>query len=218
MERSTQNIGTSLVKSIWAAGVREIATDVAEIALDAELDEGVLKEIPVFGWFVKGFSLVNTVRDRLFLKKLAMFLNGLENVNEAGKNELKENLEADESFCRKVGENLILLLDRQDSFDKAYILGRVFSGYLRDIIDYQTFLKLAAAIDRALISDLLDLETHYSRIRSYNAKLGKPFVEFMDDATSQSLYNAGLVRSEGYTEDTFHANELGSCLIRLLRE
>jgi len=218
MKRPSESIGTSLVKSVWAAGVAEVATDVAEIALDAVLDEGVLKEIPVFGWFVKGYGVVSTVRDRVFLKKLATFFSGLGRVNEDEKNEFRENIETDDAFCRKVGENIVLLLDRQDSFDKAYILGKVFSGYLRGRIDYQTFLQLAAAIDRAFIGDLVNLETHYAKIESYDAKLGKPFAEFLDDATSQALYSAGLVRSEGYTEDTYHANELGSCLIRLLRE
>lgn len=218
MRKNTGNIGTSLVQSVWAAGASEIATDVAEIALDTMLDEGVMKEIPVFGWFVKGYGVINTIRDRVFLKKIAMFLRGLDRVNEDEKKEFREKIEEDESFCRKVGENLILVLDRQDSFDKAYALGRAFSGYLKGKITYQMFLKLAAAIDRSFTDDLLNLETHYLKIQSYDAKLGKPFSEFLDDETSQSLYSAGLVRSEGYVEDIYHPNEVGSYLIQLLKE
>jgi hypothetical protein len=68
------------------------------------------------------------------------------------------------------------------------------------------------------MGELKDLESHYSRIESYDSKSGKPFSEFLDVATCQSLYNAGRVRSEGYIEDTYHPNELGSILIRLLKE
>ena len=95
---------------------------------------------------------------------------------------------------------------------------KVFAGVMRGIIQYDIFLRLAAAIDRVFIGDLKDLESYYSRIESYDSKLGKPFAEFLDAATCQSLYTAGLVRSEGYTEDTNHPNELGSTLIRLLKE
>lgn len=104
MRKDSENIGMSLVKSVWAAGASEIATEVAEIALDTLLSEDVLKEIPVFGWFVKGYGVVNTVRDRVFLKKIAMFLRGLDHVNEDEKNDFREKIEADEPFCRKVGE------------------------------------------------------------------------------------------------------------------
>jgi len=42
-----------------------IASDLAELALDTALDEGVLEKIPVFGWLVKGYGVVTTIRDRL---------------------------------------------------------------------------------------------------------------------------------------------------------
>ena len=189
------------------------------MALDAVLDEGVLKDVPVFGWLVKGYGVVTTIRDRLFLKKVAMFLSGVGQIGENERSQFREKLGADEGYCRKVGENLILLLDRQDDFDKAYILGKVFCGYIRNTIDYAAFLRLAMTIDRAFIDDLKNLDTYYFTIKSYDIKLGvRKFKEIIDDATCQSLYNAGLVRSEGYTEVMYYTNELGSCLLNLLSE
>ncbi len=214
----SNNIGTSLIESVCTAGAADVAADVADVALDAVLDEGILKDIPIFGWLVKGYGVVNTIRDRLFLKKMAMFLYGVGQIGENDRNQFREKLMADEIFCRKVGENLVLLLDRQDNFDKAYILGKTFSGYICNKIDYVTLLKLAMTIDRAFIDDLKNLDTYYTNIKSYDMKLGRPFREFLDDTTSQSLYNAGLVRSEGYTAVTYYPNELGSCLLSLLSD
>jgi hypothetical protein len=180
---NTTSLGTSLVESTWSSGGKDITADVSEFALDAELGEGILEKIPVFGLLVKGYGVVTTIRDRLFLKKVAQFLLGGSEVIEDEKGQFREKLDSDPSFCRKVGETLVLLLDRQEDFDKAFILGKVFRGCLKDIIEYDTFLRLAAAIDKAFIGDLRNLESYYSKINAYNPKSGKSFSEFLDDAT-----------------------------------
>lgn len=144
----------------------DIAADVAELALNSRLHEGVLEEVPVFGLLVKGYGVVATIKDRLFLKKVAKFLHGASDITEQEKSRFREKITAEPNFCRRVGENLVLLIDRQDDFDKAIILGKVFAGYITGIIQYDMFLKLAAAIDRTFIGDLKDLESYYARIAS----------------------------------------------------
>jgi hypothetical protein len=135
----TGNVGTSLLESMCSSGAADIAVDAAELALDSMLDEGVLEKVPVFGWLVKGYGVVTTIRDRLFLKKVAKFLLGTKDITEGEKSQFREKLSSEPSFCRKDGENLVLLLDRQDDFDKAFILGKVFAGYIRGTIQYDTF-------------------------------------------------------------------------------
>ena len=152
------------------------------------------------------------------MKKLIYFLAGCEKKNLDERGEFEKRLAVDGAFRTKVGEDLLLLLERQDHFEKASLLGKIFSGRLREEIDEDTFFRLASTIDRASIADLRRLETSYSRIDSYDPTLGKRFSDTQDDATCQSLYNAGLVRSEGATESIYLRNELGSCLIRILKE
>jgi hypothetical protein len=215
---STTNLGTSLVESMWSSGGKDIIIEAADLALDAALSEGVLEKIPVFGWLVKGYGVVTTIQDRLFLKKVALFLQGSSEITEDERGQFRERMVSDPSYCRNVGETLVLLLDRQEDFEKACMLGKAFAGYVKGLIQYEAFLRLAAAIDKAFINDLRNLDVYYSKLNTYDAKLGKPFSEFLDDVTCQSLYNIGLVRSEGYIENTYYPNELGSTLIRLLKE
>jgi hypothetical protein len=214
----SNNIGTSLVDSVLSAGAADIASDMAELALDSALDVGLFKDVPVFGWLFKAYGVVTTIRERIFLSKVANFLQATSAVSDRDREKFLEKLTVDPEFSRKIGENLILLLDRHDNMDKAQILGKVFSGYLCGEIDYDAFLKIAAAIDQAFIADLKNLNKYYEKLQSYDSKAGKPFAEYLDDDTAQSLYNAGLVRREGYIEDTYHPNEIGSQLIRLKAE
>ena len=67
----SENLGDSLIKSVTQAGAGEIARDISEIALDSVLDGGLLKDVPVFGWFAKFYAASITMRDHLFLKKVA---------------------------------------------------------------------------------------------------------------------------------------------------
>jgi hypothetical protein len=66
--------GRALVRSVWSGGISDIAFDAGEILLDSALDEGLLRDIPVFSWIAKTYGLVNTVRERIFLQKIFRFL------------------------------------------------------------------------------------------------------------------------------------------------
>lgn len=216
--RESDNIGTSLMDSALSDGAADIAGGVADLALDAVLDEGVLRDVPVFGWLVKTYGIGSIVRERIFLAKIARFLQATTVVSDQEREKFRKKLSANPEFSRKVGENLILLLDRHDNMEKAHILGKVFSGYLRGVIDYDAFLKIAAAVDRSFIVDLNNLEIYYEQIQTYDPRAGRPFAESLDDDTAQSLYTAGLVRIDSFVEETCHPNEMGSQLIRLMAE
>lgn len=205
------------MKSVLSPNVMDIASDVAELALDSVLDEGILKNIPVFGWGAKLYGVASAVKERIFLNKVAKFLQASTDISDSEREEFHQKLASDPSFSQKVSENLVLLLDRQDNIDKAHLLGKVFSGYVRKEIEYEAFLRLAAAIERTFIGDLKNLEFYYQKIQSYDSKLGKPFTDFLNDDIAQILYNAGLVRSEGYAEDIYHTNGVGAQLIRLTK-
>ena len=215
-KEANNSLGTSLVKSVSKEGASDIAADAAEMALDSFLDEGLLEEVPVFGWLKKSYNIYGTVRDRLFLKKVANFLAGTSNIPDEKRSQFLEELQDDPEFSKRVGENLVLLLERHEDFEKSSILGKVFSRYVCGDIEYDQFLKLAKSIELAFIGDLQNLHTYYERIQSYDSTQGKPFNDWLDDQTCQSLYLSGLIRSEGYTENTYHPNAIGEDLLRCL--
>jgi hypothetical protein len=208
-----QNLGESLVVSVSKSGAGDIAADASEIALDSVLDEGLLKDVPVFGWLIKSYSVACTIQERLFLKKIANFLVGTKDIPDDDRKRFLDQIDADPAFSKRVGESLVLLLDRHEDFQKSVILGKAFSRYVCKEIDYVVFLKLAKAIDSAFIEDLKNLGLYYDSIRSYDSKLKKPFKDWLDTDTSQSLYSSGLVGASGYTENTYHPNEIGEQLL-----
>ncbi|WP_435101062.1 hypothetical protein [Arhodomonas sp. AD133] len=214
---SRENMGQALVDSVFSESGRDFVSTVTETALDAAMDSGVLKDIPFVGILAKIWNLGNTIDNKVFMKKVAFFLESAkQSCGQVPSHEVRK-LQSDPSYRRRVGEGLILLLQQQDHFDKASILGKVYAGCLRGDIDYDMFQRLASVINNTFIGDLHELEDYYKRIDQYDPTLRRPFKEFLDDAIAQSLQGSGLVIAEGYTEDIYHPSESGRTLVKLLK-
>jgi len=211
-----ENLGDSLLESVAKAGAADIAGDVSEMALDAVLKEGLLKGIPVFDWLANLYTVTKTVRDQLFLKKVASFLYGTKFAKQEAKDKFRERMAADQKYRREVGENLILLLERHDHFDKSTLLGKVFAEYINGEVVYETFLRIATSIDRVSITDLRHLPSHKERLDLYEGKIGVSVKSVLKDDTCQSLYTSGLVRSDGVYEVTYHPNDVMAVLVKLM--
>lgn len=210
-------LGGSLIDSILNSRAVACAATITDVALDKLTTVAVLSEIPVLDLAYKVYGGITMIRNDLFLKKLIYFLSGCDKKDFQEKTELEQRLEMDLAFRNKVGEDLLLLLERQDHFEKAPLLGKVFAARLREEINEDIFFRLAGAINNASIIDLRGLENSYSKIKSYVPTPGKLFSDTLDDDICQSLYNVGLIRAEAYIEDTYRPNELGSHLIQVMR-
>jgi len=214
----SESLGGSLIDSVSRAGVVDMAAEAAEFALDGFLEEGVFRDLPIVGWMIKTYNALGAIRDRIFIKKVASFLAGTDAVSVSERDEFREMIQQDKSFAKKVGENLVLLLDRHEDFDKAFILGKVFARYMKGLIQYDQFLRIAKSIEIAYVGDLISLPDYYDKIKSYNPELHRPFSSILDDETSQSLYSSGLVRSEGYSEEIYFSNSIGEEIVKSLNE
>ena len=156
-------LGTTLIKSIYDPHLSEIIQDYGEIAIDALIQNDLLKEIPIIGTAVGFTKMGIAIRDRNFLKKILLFIQEFETITAKEKESLLNKINEDEKFQERVGETLILLLDRFDHFAKPKMLAQLFNGYLGGEIDYDKFQRLSTSVDRAFMPDLERLLSYYSK-------------------------------------------------------
>ena len=173
-----------VVNVIADKGMMDMLADLGEGALDLALDEGALKEIPVVGSLVKLYKIGMGVKEHLFLKKLLRFLHQLYSVSDEDRERFREHLSENPKFRNNVGEKIILLLERADEMEKADLIGKAFAAYLQGRIDYEQFMKMAAGIDRGLMSDLLQL-----------ARMDKSYLR-TEEQWGTNLMAAGLMKLE----------------------
>ena len=106
------DLSDALVESIETPEAINAASGLLEVALDALLDEGLARDIPVIGTVVALARTGAAIRDRILVKKILRFLTELGEVPERERARFGEKLRANPGHRREVGETLIGLLDR----------------------------------------------------------------------------------------------------------
>lgn len=176
--------GRDLVRTVASNQLGDAIFDLAEVALDQNLVEGVLKDVPIVGTLVKLARAGQSISEELFIRKLARFLADLNAVPVEDRERLLEQYPDSSDEQRVLGENLLLALERLDDIKKPAILARFFAAYIKSEIDYFTFTRLARALEKFNIELLPNLRRFYIR--------EEPFVETPEEIIHE-LSLAGLV-------------------------
>lgn len=181
----------SLLDTIGGENIEDLFSDVGEFTLDIILQDGVLRDIPIVSTIV-GFTRIGLgVRDYLFLKKTARFLQNLREIPLQERKEFIKKLEGEKGFRERVQENLFLLLHRLDDMQKPDMLGKIFKAYLKEQIDFDVYQKLCTAVDRIKIQSIPHLVEFY---RGYDgSNFDDLFQRKIDEDAFQDLVACGLV-------------------------
>ena len=187
MESRSKNldIGSSLIENLGSSGFAEALQDIAEVALDSGLMNGIAKDIPVIGTIVHLGKAAVTIRDYFLVKKVLIFLGSLGETTSEQRQAFAKKIEADPKHRERVGEAIMLLLDRYDHLDKASLMAKVFCACIREEIDYNKFLRISTSIDRAFIEDLREL--CYFSSKEIDRELKK-----RRNRTTQNLYTSNF--------------------------
>jgi len=149
---SETDLPGELIGSIVNPSAIDAATSLAEVGIDALLDDGLLRDVPIVGTLVSLGRAGIALRDRIFAKKVARFLLQLCEVPEEERRRFHDELNRNPKRSRALGETLIVLLDRIDDFEKAQLLAKAFVALLRNKIVEADFHRLCRAIDRVVLA------------------------------------------------------------------
>lgn len=208
---ANDNLGLSLLNDgVAGTNLTDASLDTAEALLDGLTAAGeVLEAFPVFGTAAKLIRAGFSIHDRAFLRKMARFLSELQQVSVDERYTFVRDMDRDPAFKKKVGEKLILLLDRFDDLQKANVLGKLFRAYLVGRIDYELFGRLASIIDRLYLPDL-DRLHHTEEVRRDDAVLALQALGLMN----QTVIGGGNARGEDTS--LFQISSLGQRLATIL--
>jgi hypothetical protein len=156
-----QNFNSSLLGKVPNNEVPDVLAEVGEVVIDDLLQDGVLKDLPVLGTALKLYKAGVGIREFLFIRKLCHFLLQLRTISAAARTAFEAKLRHEPAFSTRVGENLLILLERLDDMGKPEFVGKVFRAYILEHISYEEFTRLATAIERAYLTDLLRLDDDY---------------------------------------------------------
>lgn len=130
-------------------------SDIAEVGLDSILEDGVIKDIPFISTAISLYRIGHSVHDRHNLKKLAVFLDrinqGIQD-DELRKKYVKK-FQENPKFHNQQLEFVLVLVDRYVGYDKPKMLAKLYLSYLNEDITWNEFSIYAEIIDRFLPGD-----------------------------------------------------------------
>jgi hypothetical protein len=129
----------------------------AQASVDGLL-AGALRDLPFMQTTVKLARGYASLGDHRFTRVIAHFLEPLRDIPDAARARFVSSLKTPQEKQR-VGETLLVLLDRADDVRKADLLGSLMRGYILRLMSWPTFQTLSDVIDRCSVDDLLVLET-----------------------------------------------------------
>lgn len=210
-------------------------SDLAEIGLDAIMDDGVLKEVPILSTAVALYKIGNSIKERHNIKKLIAFINEINNeiADEQKRQEYQQRFQNNENFRNRELEYLLVLIDRYISYDKPRMLAKLYMAYLDEKIIWGEFLMYAEVVDRFLLIDVNTL-TQDSELFIVRRNIGGESIlrlvalGLMTDITNTSPFeehgngNIGMTletlkRSQS-VDKTYKRTEFGEKLANILRD
>lgn len=190
--------------------LKDITRDDIEILIDMSIDDGLLKDIPIIGNLFSVINISQKIKDWFFYKKIHKFLFSLASIENEKRTKFIEQI-GNSNDKKKIGEELIFMIERLDHIEKSLYLGILFKAYILEEINYYKFTFLANVIDRIFISDLNNFLKY----------------ENIDRETQQRCLHLGLfylsiheetgVYGNKYVSDDFNITESGFDLKYILK-
>ncbi|MFS1862641.1 hypothetical protein BCU54_016280 [Vibrio lentus] len=100
-------LSKSLEESLKKDDLSNLAVNLSEVGIDAILDNGVLRDIPVLSCLVGSINVIGSVCDALFTKKLISFLSELSDIPAEQRRSMIDSIDNSEDYKVKVGEKLL---------------------------------------------------------------------------------------------------------------
>ncbi len=151
------DIRKAIEDSIKTDELSSLTHEIGEIVLDSIFEEGALKDIPVFSTITAFVKTGINIREKIFVKKILKFLFELRDVSIKDRTEFLYKIDNDPQFESKVGESIMMIIEKSDSLQKTKLLGKLFSTCILEQITYNQFLKLSSIINRAYVPTLFKL-------------------------------------------------------------
>ena len=141
----------------------------AEIGLDAVMEDGILKDIPIVSTAIALYKIGSSIKERHNLKKLLVFLNELNNgiLDEQKRKEYQQKFQSNEKFRNQEIEYLLVLIDRYINYDKPQMLAKLYLAYLDGTIIWEELTMYAEVIDRFLLLDCKFLTSELEAYTTY---------------------------------------------------
>lgn len=189
------NIIPSMKDTLFAptiSGMSDSIAEIAELGLDAILQDGVLKDIPVFGTIASLCKTGMNLKERNLIRQTAHFITTFNDgsISEEKLFAYRKKIEEDPKKSEEELGRVILLLDRMLEKQQARMLGKLYNSYIKGAIDWDKFVELSEVNARMFISDFKELDS-----------IARNPIQQEDEVSDKRLYKIQRLESLGLVKE-----------------
>lgn len=147
-------------------------SELAEVGLDAIMNDGLLKEVPFISTIISVYKIGNDIHARHSVKKLVAFLNEINShiADDTKKQKYISKLREKPKFRQKELEYLLVIIDRYIGLSKPKMLAKLYFAYLDELLSWNELCMYSEVIDRFLVNDYNILSDGDNALTDYNGK------------------------------------------------
>ena len=156
MTTEKSDIANSEIVAKAGLEIIDSLADMAEASLDSSPVELIFDEIPVFKTITGLYKAGLSIREGLFAKKLQDFFKAASRATGPTRQEREQAIMnfGGEENRQRVGETMILLLDRTEDMQKPKLLGSIVGWLMTERLSYSDAMTLSAVVDRIILEDI----------------------------------------------------------------
>lgn len=147
-------LAEKLVETIKSKDLQEVAVGAFEAAIDSEMVEGILKEVPILGSLISIGKAGFSIRDRLFARKVEEFINSVSGLSWSERSRIFDELGSSPELQERAALAILDILERCDPIDKPRLIGNLFVAMARGHISGKDLLRLCTMITGVFPDDL----------------------------------------------------------------
>ncbi len=149
-----KKLTNSFEQTLKDGNLQNVVIGITESLTDSFLMDGIAKDIPIIGTIISLGKATMSIKDRMFLKKMIHFIEGIKNVDKNKRSEMVAMIDSSKKFRIKVGEKLLYIIDKSEDHIAAEYIAKLFNAFLNNKMTYLEFLRSSAIIQKIFIEDL----------------------------------------------------------------
>lgn len=210
----------NLNDSVISDKLSEIVIEFIDVGIDQVINNGLLKDIPIFGIGYNVFEIARNITEQFFLKKVLLFLYQIKDIPQGKREKFVKELE-NENQSNRVGEKLLNYINRLDDINKAEIIGKLYKALIQKNISQSDFFRLTSYVDKSFIDDLMILkdfeylQSEYKEIYESLSQVGLFSRRIRDNRDSEEYMNNKFGSSKRIAPSfEYEINKYGQLLIK----
>ncbi len=147
---------------------KDIFENIVEFGIDSVLEEGLLKDIPIVGFFVGAKNAFQNLQDRNLLNQTLQFIKefNLKKIDAKKIEKYKNKISNSKQAEKELGRVLIILNSIID-IEKSKMLAKVFRYYVDEKINWDEFCEFSEIIKNIYLNDINYFEKiYFGKIKS----------------------------------------------------